>query len=425
MRTTINFPSEPFEFYPELGYEFDPETGTEMESAPDPYCRSGVKTFTPVKPSDLITIKGYDGRNVRLHWSAGTALKKMIVAARGAGIRAPLLLPVSGYRSLSEQQATWDRNVKKYGGDEQKTRKFVCKPSMKCPHLSGLAVDLWMGSGVSSGNIDTQRRTNAYQWLVKNAPRFGFTGYCPEPWHWEYNPPAPTQAEWYSGLLDWWRGAPSTQPSTAPSYSPSYTPAPPVQPAPQPTPQPAFQPASELSGRIWVSRFPTSKSVNDLEPTFRNNVSRFLSALQAAGANIDIAATYRPVERAYLMHWSYKIAKGIVSARSVPSMPGVNIEWWHGSDADSKRAAQEMASAYQIVATPSLTSRHIERKAVDMSISWSGTLQIQKATGQIAVISSSPRDGTNRTLIDVGRSYGVIHLEPPEKDPPHWSTDGH
>lgn len=422
MRTNFNLRTEPYEFYPELGYEFDPETAPEFESSNDPYCRSGIKTFSPVKPSELITIKGYDGLKIRLHWSAGTALTSMIVAARGAGIRAPWLLPVSGYRSLAEQQAIWHRSLKKYGGDESKTRKYVCKPSMKCPHLSGLAVDLWMGSGTSSGDVEQQRQTDAYKWLVKNARRFGFTGYCPEPWHWEYNPPAPTESEWYSGLVDWWYGKPSTQPSPSPSpmpsYIPPYTPAPVAPSAPAPT-------TRELSGAVWVSRFPTSRSVNDLEPTFRSKVSAFIAALQAAGANVRISATYRPTERAYLMHWSYKIAKGIVSARSAPSMSGVAIEWWHGNDSDSKRAAQEMASSYGIVATPSLTSRHIERKAIDMSISWSGTLQIKKATGQIVALSSSPKDGTNRSLIDVGRSYGVIHLEPPEKDPPHWSTDGH
>jgi hypothetical protein len=180
----------------------------------------------------------------------------------------------------------------------------------------------------------------------------------------------------------------------------------------------------ELSGAIWVSRFSTSRSTGDLEPAFANNVNRFISALKAAGASVSIAATYRPQERAYLMHWAWKIANGLVSAQNVPPMSGVEINWWHGNDADSRRAAQEMVNAYSIVAQPSLTSRHIERKAIDMSISWSGNLQIKKANGQSVLITSSPKDGTNRSLIEVGRSYNVVHYQPPEGDRPHWSVDG-
>ena len=180
----------------------------------------------------------------------------------------------------------------------------------------------------------------------------------------------------------------------------------------------------ELSGAIWVSRFPTSRSTNDLEPTFANNVNRFIAALKGAGVSVSIAATYRPKERAHLMHWAWKIAKGAVSAQNVPPMPGVEINWWHGNDADSRRAAQEMVDLYALRYEPSLTSRHIERRAIDMSIYWSGNLQIKKANGQSVLISSSPKDGTNRSLIEVGRSYNVVHFEPSEDDPPHWSVDG-
>jgi len=35
-------------------------------------------------------------------------------------------------------------------------------------------------------NRALQVRTLVYQWLVRNAGRFGFRPYCYEPWHWEY-----------------------------------------------------------------------------------------------------------------------------------------------------------------------------------------------------------------------------------------------
>jgi hypothetical protein len=64
-----------------------------------------------------------------------------------------------------------------------------------------------------------------------------------------------------------------------------------------------------LSGKDWVNKFPTSKSVADLDPTFGANVSKFLAALAAAGASVAINATYRPKERAYLMHYAFRIAR--------------------------------------------------------------------------------------------------------------------
>ncbi|MFN0673989.1 hypothetical protein ACKWMP_25165 [Escherichia coli] len=62
--------------------------------------------------------------------------------------------------------------------------------------------------------------------------------------------------------------------------------------------------AKELSGAMWVSRFPVSSSTNDLQGTFRASVENFLRALGNARARGSISATYRPPARSYLMHWS-------------------------------------------------------------------------------------------------------------------------
>jgi LAS superfamily LD-carboxypeptidase LdcB len=35
-------------------------------------------------------------------------------------------------------------------------------------------------------NRALQVQTRVYQWLVRNAERFGFRPYYYEPWHWEY-----------------------------------------------------------------------------------------------------------------------------------------------------------------------------------------------------------------------------------------------
>lgn len=182
-----------------------------------------------------------------------------------------------------------------------------------------------------------------------------------------------------------------------------------------------------LSGSSWVSKFRGSKDVSDLEPTFRSKVQQFIGAMEDAGATVSVSSTYRPPERAYLMHWAWKIVKENYDAQKVPSKAGVSIDWWHGDQAKSKQAAQEMVNGYAINnldVAPSLTSRHTERKAIDMNISWTGNLEIKKADGTTVKITSTPRDGTNADLIEVGKTYEVIHFTDVDKDKPHWSTDG-
>jgi D-alanyl-D-alanine carboxypeptidase len=46
-------------------------------------------------------------------------------------------------------------------------------------HERGLAIDF-----TSSGHLIQSRRDAAYQWLARNAGRFGFKNLPSEPWHW-------------------------------------------------------------------------------------------------------------------------------------------------------------------------------------------------------------------------------------------------
>jgi hypothetical protein len=63
--------------------------------------------------------------------------------------------------------------------------------AVNSPHFTGRALDLYVGGepvSTNDRNRATQVRTEVYQWLVKNADRFGFYPYFYEPWHWEYRP---------------------------------------------------------------------------------------------------------------------------------------------------------------------------------------------------------------------------------------------
>jgi len=63
--------------------------------------------------------------------------------------------------------------------------------AINSPHFTGRALDLYVGGepvSTKDHNRAIQVKTETYQWLVKNAGRFGFIPYFYEPWHWEYCP---------------------------------------------------------------------------------------------------------------------------------------------------------------------------------------------------------------------------------------------
>src|SRR5262249_41766247 len=143
---------------------------------------------------------------------------------------------------------------------------------------------------------------------------------------------------------------------------------------------------------------------------------------------VSVNSTRRPAERAYLMHFAWRIHKQTLNPQNVPANAGVNIEWVHrnaGGAVDltaSRKAATAMVEGYDIAFQPALKSRHVEGRAIDMSIAWSGKLTIKNNSGAVVTIASTPRNGSNADLRKVGRTYGVVKHP---TDPPHWSTDGH
>jgi LAS superfamily LD-carboxypeptidase LdcB len=61
--------------------------------------------------------------------------------------------------------------------------------AVNSPHFTGRALDIYVGGepvDTNDRNRLIQVQTPVYQWLVRNAERFGFRPYYYEPWHWEY-----------------------------------------------------------------------------------------------------------------------------------------------------------------------------------------------------------------------------------------------
>ena len=192
-------------------------------------------------------------------------------------------------------------------------------------------------------------------------------------------------------------------------------------------------PAADPSGAHWCARFPGSAQVSDCVDPFKANITSFLAALNTAGASVTISATYRPPQRAYLMHWSWMIVFSNADPRTIPAMAGVNIHWDHLDAAGaylaagSLSAAQDMVNGYSMQnlnTAPALDSRHIRRSAIDMSLSWNGTLSIVDATGTTVAITATPRSGMNADLATVGTTFGAIKYNGSGVDRPHWSDTG-
>jgi hypothetical protein len=180
---------------------------------------------------------------------------------------------------------------------------------------------------------------------------------------------------------------------------------------------------AEASGPQWCARFPGSQSPDTLISEWRGKVWAFISAMQKGGASVMVTATLRPPQRAYLMHWSWMIANLSQAPAAVPHMDGVDIDWTHGGDHSAARAAAcAMVKGYCLEVLPSLDSRHCHGRAIDMDIDWKDIASIRDFDGNLHHIRTSPRDGTNRELVQVGASYGVFKRP---ADPPHWSDDGH
>lgn len=191
--------------------------------------------------------------------------------------------------------------------------------------------------------------------------------------------------------------------------------------------------SGEMSGVRWVERYRGSMSLRDLRGTFRDKAEAFVEALRASGATVTIAATFRPPQRAYLMHWSWLIVKRDLDPAQVPAMDGVDINWMHEDAAGnysrplSVAAAREMVYGFNIQrlgVAPALQSRHTLGYGIDMNIRWSGTLTIPDACGNIIQILTSPRSGLNLQLRRVGEGYGVIKYNRAGRDDPHWSDNG-
>ena len=127
-----------------------------------------------------------DGKPVRLSRGAAKAWKRMVAAAAADGV---VLLPLSGYRSVS-RQAKIIRDKCAAGQSVHEILKLVAAPGYS-EHHTGRALDI--GTPGHAGLDEEFAQTKAYHWLTRQAGKHGFRLSFPrgnrhgigfEPWHW-------------------------------------------------------------------------------------------------------------------------------------------------------------------------------------------------------------------------------------------------
>ncbi|MCO6415352.1 hypothetical protein JYK14_04060 [Siccirubricoccus sp. KC 17139] len=187
-----------------------------------------------------------------------------------------------------------------------------------------------------------------------------------------------------------------------------------------------FEP--RYSGSAWwhahEGKYPNSTSIDDLSDLFRPRVRAFVDALEEAGAMVQVEATRRDKIRAFLMHYAWLVAHGGILPKKVPKRDGLSIIWDHGNLKASKKAAMEMVKLFEMAHIAALSSNHIAGNAIDMSITWSGTLEVKNAKGKVVKVKAPRNGGKNTTLHAVGASYKVYKLVKDPPDDPHWSHNG-
>lgn len=178
----------------------------------------------------------------------------------------------------------------------------------------------------------------------------------------------------------------------------------------------------EPAGAQWCAHFLPSAAVVDLTVEFARKVAAFIGRLTDAGCTVSIADTYRPPQRAYLMHWCCMIGGAGQDPAAVPAMPGVDIDWTCGGDrVKAKAAAQAMMAGYQIKFPAALASRHTQRRAIDMTIKVPAGATILDCDGHPHHFDAACL-GTDPRVVAIGKTFGVMKLA---NDAPHWSDDGH
>ena len=167
-----------------------------------------------------------DGQ-IKLRAAAAKEFKAMSLAAGKNGV---ILVPISGFRSIADQQHVFF-DVKAQRGQVTTKRAEVSAPPGYSEHHTGYALDIGDGKTPATNLNPNFENTAAFKWLEKNAPYYSFELSFPkdnpqhvnyEPWHWRFVGDRDSLETFYrSKNLIRPQPYPSTEASPTPTSSPS------------------------------------------------------------------------------------------------------------------------------------------------------------------------------------------------------------
>lgn len=145
------------------------------------------------KRVELITVKNSLNEEVVIEHDAYEAYTLLRNELLKQGVQIEL---DSAYRSIEDQQETWDWFMKNYG--EEYTRGHISPPGFS-EHHTGLAIDIFIMKGGKQirENEEMVEDVEDFEKIHALLPKYGFilrylpgkkdiTGYAPEPWHLRY-----------------------------------------------------------------------------------------------------------------------------------------------------------------------------------------------------------------------------------------------
>lgn len=145
--------------------------------------------YTEAPKSELEPVSADGG--IKLRAPAAKAFQEMVAAANADGV---VLVPLSGFRSISEQQQVYF-DVKAERAQSLQERALVSAPPGYSEHHTGYAIDVGDGNVPATNLSPDFEGTPAFKWLSANATRFNFEmsfpknnkqGVTYEPWHWRF-----------------------------------------------------------------------------------------------------------------------------------------------------------------------------------------------------------------------------------------------
>lgn len=144
----------------------------------------------PEAPQSELEAVSADGE-IKMRSIAAKAFRDMIATANAQGV---VLNPLSGFRSISEQQQVYFE-VKAQRAQTLAQRALVSAPPGYSEHHTGYAIDIGDGNAPATNLSPDFEKTAAFKWLNENATKFNFEmsfprgnkqGVTYEPWHWRF-----------------------------------------------------------------------------------------------------------------------------------------------------------------------------------------------------------------------------------------------